>query len=1056
MSNEIAGLGIQIDTGPVAKAVIDLDRLTAAAAKTEEAAGRAGSAWSAASKKVATDVGTIVAELQALSASQSAQATLASQMATSFGKLSKSMASASTAAGNLAQGSGGAVAALQSQAVAANSATAALTALASAQSAAGKQPRAYTIKVPTAVSTGAAAGGTASAAALQGVAAQSAAAAAALQAAGAASTAAGAAAGGAAPAFTKLGASAQKAGITAGQTAQAFRTLPAQFTDIVTSLAGGQSPFLVLIQQGGQIKDSFGGIGPALRAVTSLITPFRLAVGGAAAAAAALAYAYSEGASESAKFATSIALTGNAAGITEGQFNAMAVKIADATRTTIGSTRDTLQSLFSSGKFTSATLEGAAIAAQNLGKVTGRSSEEIIKSFVGAADGVYKFAQTSNNQYHYLTATQLDYIKTLEEQGDSQRALEIVLNNLNGRLDVAAGKVSVLGQAWQGVKNAVSGAIDELLKIGRVKTPEDALSDLNKQLDYLNKFGGTNDRKQEIKDQIEGQSEILRLQGRSAAAAARRVQIQQTESAFNAMQEKVQTRAAQRETEVAKARALGAKALADGSKTQAEVNKLIADTEAKYKDPKGAKPKDTTRVDARAQLLLQIEDLKSAGQAMVDQVNNTEKILEARRSSGAVSEADYYAQKKKLLQESTAAQVDALNQENALLAAQKLNTKDGLDRDRQVLKNKAEIAKLQGSEATGLTVLTIQQTGAINGLQVALLSARQAAEDYFKTVNDGYSRELAGIGQGDRNRNFEAALQQINEKYQQQRTDLANRRSQAELQAGGTLTAEARQQYDEQFKIIQEFQAKAITSYQNYYGKISDAQKDWTNGAREALANYFDESQNAAKQAETAGTNALKGLEDALVEISATGKLSFKSLADSIIKDLARIAVKQNVTGPLSSALSGLLGGLFKYSGSSSNPSAANYENQMDRGRFAKGGVMSMPSLSAYSNTIVSKPTFFAKGGNVMGEAGPEAIMPLRRGPDGKLGVAGGAGGNTIIHNYAGVQVETGQEQNAQGGIDQTIIIRQLEEAIGQNIAAGSGAIHRAMKNRFGVKTSTR
>ena len=75
-------------------------------------------------------------------------------------------------------------------------------------------------------------------------------------------------------------------GVSAAQTRAALRQLPAQFTDIFTSLSSGQAPLTVLIQQGGQIKDSFGGIGPALRGVTSAISPMALALGAGAAAAA--------------------------------------------------------------------------------------------------------------------------------------------------------------------------------------------------------------------------------------------------------------------------------------------------------------------------------------------------------------------------------------------------------------------------------------------------------------------------------------------------------------------------------------------------------------------------------------------------------------------------------------------------------------------------------------------------------------------------------------------------------------------------------------------------
>ena len=113
-------------------------------------------------------------------------------------------------------------------------------------------------------------------------------------------------------------------GVSAKQTAAAMRTLPAQFTDIVTSLQGGQSPFTVLLQQGGQIKDSFGGIGNAAKALGSLLTPARVAFGGVAAAAGVLALAYNKGAEESKAYSAALITTGNAAGTTVGELQQMA------------------------------------------------------------------------------------------------------------------------------------------------------------------------------------------------------------------------------------------------------------------------------------------------------------------------------------------------------------------------------------------------------------------------------------------------------------------------------------------------------------------------------------------------------------------------------------------------------------------------------------------------------------------------------------------------------------------------------------------------------------
>ena len=89
-----------------------------------------------------------------------------------------------------------------------------------------------------------------------------------------------------------------------------------------------------------------------------------------------------------------------------------------------------------------------------------------------------------------------------------------------------------------------------------------------------------------------------------------------------------------------------------------------------------------------------------------------------------------------------------------------------------------------------------------------------------------------------------------------------------------------------------------------------------------------------------------------------------------------------------------------------------------------------------------------------MGEAGPEAILPLRRGADGKLGIAGGSGGgNVIIQNY-GAQVETEKRTNDQGGIDTVVIVRSIEKMIAGNVSNGSGDLYRAMSGQFASSKS--
>lgn len=186
-------------------------------------------------------------------------------------------------------------------------------------------------------------------------------------------------------------------------------------------------------------------------------------------------------------------------------------------------------------------------------------------------------------------------------------------------------------------------------------------------------------------------------------------------------------------------------------------------------------------------------------------------------------------------------------------------------------------------------------------------------------------------------------------------------------------------------------------------------------GARKGLQAYLDDVANVAKSTEALMTKSFQGMEDALVNFVQTGKLDFKSLVDSILADMARITIRENITGPLarwmnggSSGGMGWLGSLFG-GGGGGNPATWSETSFMSPWANANGGVYASPSLSAYSGQIVNRPTMFAfaSGAGVMGEAGPEAILPLKRGSNGKLGVHAGGG------NPVNITVHVNGSQNA-------------------------------------------
>jgi phage-related minor tail protein len=137
---------------------------------------------------------------------------------------------------------------------------------------------------------------------------------------------------------------------------QQLAALGYQTTDIITGLAGGQNPLLVLIQQGGQLRDQFGGVANVFRAFASVLTPLRLAIGGVAAIVGTLTFAFYKGASESAKLRDDLILTGNIAGIVNNKFDLMSKTLSTDLSTSIGNARTIFSGLVASGQFTQETM----------------------------------------------------------------------------------------------------------------------------------------------------------------------------------------------------------------------------------------------------------------------------------------------------------------------------------------------------------------------------------------------------------------------------------------------------------------------------------------------------------------------------------------------------------------------------------------------------------------------------------------------------------------------------------------------------------------------------
>lgn len=262
----------------------------------------------------------------------------------------------------------------------------------------------------------------------------------------------------------------------------ALRGVPAQFTDIVVSLQSGQRPLTVLMQQGGQLKDMFGGAGNALKVlgqyVLSLINPFTIL----AATVGVLAYGFFKGNAESAKFRQSLASTNNYIGMTNDQFLTLSKSIGKST----AEGAEVLTALAASGKIASKDIGGLATAVLGFSKISGESLEQVVKHFEDLGDAPAKTLLELDKKYHFLTTSTYAQVAALEAQGNKAAAVEIaqkaMMDAANKGVPQMTENLGYLEKGWRNLTSWITWAKDALTDLGRDSTQKEALHKVNLEL----------------------------------------------------------------------------------------------------------------------------------------------------------------------------------------------------------------------------------------------------------------------------------------------------------------------------------------------------------------------------------------------------------------------------------------------------------------------------------------------------------------------------------------------------------------------------------------------
>ncbi|MDK9887815.1 phage tail tape measure protein [Enterobacter kobei] len=830
-------------------------------------------------------------------------------------------------------------------------------------------------------------------------------------------------------ALSRQEAAARRAGISVGQYSAALRTLPAQFTDIATQLAGGQSPFLILLQQGGQIKDSFGGLGPMLQALRDalfgfneesretsesaagisdaaeglnntseaaeklgraggLLNTFNLAIAGSVGLLALLAGAAYSSSQQFDNVARSLILMGGAGFSSMQQLNDAAKDVADNAGASLAESVDTLVQLNDTGKYTADQMTKIAKSILAMGDA-GLDTKAALADFSRLANDPIKALASLNQQYGFVDEAMMKHLITLEKTkgktAAANEAITLFADTMEDRSNKIVEATDNIGQAWNGIKafssdifgqigvtvRAWGNQVIEVFKL--LSTSFEALFVKMKEVS-LEIMGGMITGFTDIANKLPGGEALIKSMGFDGLAEsvaknreAASKEYTQLTAEYNKHIANLSKSQWQWEEE-AKNGPGGVKGTGSVDRqTKDAVSKLAQDSAKNSKEAKATlEAGDRTLENYRAQARTLTETLETLRQTGETHAKNTEFSK----------------------QQSRFAELDEAAKTRALTAQEK-----SLLSSREAILNAAKMVDQKNKE--------VEAQQKINGLA-------QQANKYVTQMSEKTDalRDSAGLSSRQTQRMMEEA--QLRQGW---------------LNGGGKLE-------DAGYE-------KELAALRKYYAEEDKLRGDWKAGAVAGWNEYLDAATNTYDAVKNVASSTLTGLSNMLTELMTTGTASVKEFGKSMLKMILEITNQLIVAYTVQAAMGWISGG----SKGGSTP-GGSYANAAAGLTFnAKGGVYDSPGLSKYVNGVYDSPQYFtfqgaskfAKGG-VFGEAGPEAIMPLAKDSAGRLGVrAQGGGGMAPVINTT-VNVDAGGSATVQSSSSGDAMGRALADEM-QNAA---------------------
>lgn len=660
--------------------------------------------------------------------------------------------------------------------------------------------------------------------------------------------------------FTRHEVAAKRAGLSVGQYSNAMRMLPAQFTDVATQLAGGQNPWLILLQQGGQVKDMFGGIRPMLVGLASSISPVMLGVGALTAGTAALMYSYYQGSSTLSEFNKTLVLTGNTAGLTAVRMQTIAAA-GEKAGLTFNQTSQALTALVNAGVRAGANFEGLAISVAKFTDASGLPVDKVAEAFGrmvnDPASGLLAMAQ----QFHNVTAEQVEYVAALQRSGNEAGALqaanEAATAGFNKQTASIRDNMGSIESAADSLKNAFKSMWDAALDIGRPDTSQEMLSkaeaafrradeiwDLRKGDRYVNdearaRFWNDRETARQALDMAQQQARNSQLAQESATREAgleadRLKYAQQAQANYSKSQTALE-KYTDRQNELNKA-------LKEGRILQADYNINLAAARKEYED-------------------------------------SLKKPTKVRTPGGT-----------KLTDSTSAQTLELQTQLEVLRQHTGINDKISLQRQ-QLWKEQAKFTVLE--QAAKNRVLTDDEKSVLASKDKVLAQAE---------INAGLGDQI--VIQERLNR-----LQDSSQKYVTQMGEktraladsagMSSRQAQRRLEEAQLLQGWKNSGGNESDKGYQ----NELTALRNYYGQQDAIRQNWQAGALTSMANFADEASNYNLTAANAASsllnqttnsmaNAFSGIITQAKSVGDAFGNMFSSMGETVIQTLSQMAAQ--------------------------------------------------------------------------------------------------------------------------------------------------------------------